>query len=75
MAKAYKWEKEQIGGKWYSVCVSHEHVPMIKHNVDGTYTVKDCNGKPRIEKEWKNAQKFAIETFKKFAKFNKTFES
>lgn len=73
MAKAYKWGKEQINGKWYSVCISHEHVPMIKHNVDGTYTVKDCNGKPRIEKEWKNAQKFAIETFKKFEKFNKRF--
>ena len=45
MSKAYKWEKQQIDGKWYSVCTSHEHVPMIKHNPDGTYSVKDSNGK------------------------------
>lgn len=51
MSKAYKWEKQFIDGKWYSVCVSHEHVPLIKCNTDGTFTVKDCNGKPRIEKE------------------------
>lgn len=73
MAKAYQWTKENINGKWYSVCSSHEHVPMIKHNPDKTYTVVDSNGKPRIEKEFKNAVKFALEVYKKYKKFNKTF--
>ena len=36
---------------------------------------QQINGKPRIEKEWKNAQKFAIEVYKKFCKFNKSFEA
>lgn len=73
--KTYVWKKEQIEGKWYSVCKSHEHVPLIRWNSDGTYAVKDSNGKPRIERDWKSAQKFAIEVYKKFCKFNKTFES
>ena len=51
----YTWKKEQINNKWYLVCDSHEHVPMIKYNVDDTFTVKDCNGKPRIEKDCSNA--------------------
>jgi hypothetical protein len=70
----YTWKKEQINNKWYLVCDSHEHVPMIKYNVDDTFTVKDCNGKPRIEKDLKNAKKFALETYKKFNKLNKTFK-
>lgn len=28
MKNNFKWHKEQINGKWYSVC-NHEHVPMI----------------------------------------------
>lgn len=72
--KAYKWNKEQIDGKWYTVCTSHKHVPLIKHNVDGTYTVKGSDGKPRIEKEFKDAKKFALETYKKMSKFNKDWE-
>ena len=75
MSKAYQWEKQQINNKWYSVSISHEHVPLIKHNSDGTFTVKDSNGKPRVEKEWKDAQKFAIEVYKKFCKCNKSFEA
>lgn len=43
MAKAYQWTKESINGKWYSVCISHKHVPMIKHNPDKTYTVIDLS--------------------------------
>ena len=73
MSKAYEWTKEQINGKWYTVCSNKEHVPMIKHNSDGTYTVAGVNGKPRTEKEFKNAMKFAIETHKRMAKFNKNF--
>lgn len=72
MKSNVKWHKEFIDGKWYSVA-DKEHIPLIKHNVDKTYTVKDSNGKPRIEKEFKNAVKFALEVAKKFEKFNRSF--
>lgn len=73
MAKnKFEWKREYIDGRWYSVCLV-DHVPMIKHNPDGTYTVKDRNGRPRIEKELKNAIKFALEVYEKFIKFNKRF--
>ena len=75
MAKSYKFEKQQISNKWYTVCISHEHVPMIRHNSDGTYTVKGVDGKPRTEKEFKKAMKFAIETFKRMSKFNQEWET
>lgn len=74
MSKAYKFEKQQINNKWALVCVSHEHFPMIEYLKDGTYKVQGSNGKPRIEKEFKDAMKFAKETHKKMAKFNKNFE-
>ena len=41
---------------------------------DGTYSVKGSDGKTRIEKEFKNAVNFAIETYKKMSKFNKEWE-
>ena len=72
--KSYKWEKEFINGKWYTVCTSHEHVPLVKWNSDGTYTVKGSDGKSRIEKEFKDAINFAIETYRKMGKFNKEWE-
>ncbi len=72
--KAYKWSKELIGGKWHTVCVSHKHVPMIKWNSDGTYLVKGADGKPRVEKEFKDAKKFALETYERMKKFNKEWE-
>lgn len=28
MKNSFKWHKEQMNGKWFSVC-DHEHVPMI----------------------------------------------
>ena len=68
--KTYRWQKEFINGKWYTVCTSHKHVPMIKWNSDSTYSVKGSDGKPRIEKEFKDAINFAIETYKKMSKFN-----
>lgn len=71
--KNYAFTKEQINGKWYTVCTTHEHFPMIKHNSDGTYSVKGVDGKPRTEKEFKKAMKFATETFKRMSKFNKSF--
>ena len=72
--KSYKWQKEFINGKWHTVCTSHKHVPQIKWNSDGTYSVKGSDGKPRIEKEFKDAINFAIETYKKMSKFNKEWE-
>ena len=72
--KTYKWQKEFINGKWYTVCTSHKHVPLVKWNSDGTYTVKGSDGKPRIEKEFKDAINFAIETYRKMSKFNKEWE-
>ena len=72
--KSYKWAKERIDNKWYSVCTSHKHVPLVKWNSDGTYSVKGSNGKTRIEKEFNSATTFAIETYKKMCKFNKEWE-
>jgi hypothetical protein len=43
-------------------------------NSDGTYTVKGSDGKSRIEKEFKDAINFAIETYRKMSKFNKEWE-
>jgi len=46
---------------------------MIEHLKNGQYAVAGSNGKKRIEKEFKDAMKFATETFKKMTKFNKKF--
>ena len=48
--KTYKWQKEQINNKWYSVCTSHKHVPIIKWNSDGTYSVKVLTEKLELKK-------------------------
>lgn len=54
MAKAYKWEKEQI---------------------DGKYAVKCLNGKLSKSDSFKDAEKLAIDIYKKFNKLNRKFES
>lgn len=73
MAKSnIKWHKEQIDGKWYSVA-DIPHVPLIEHCKDNTYKVRNCNGKAIMHKEFKDAVKLAIETYKKFSKLNKTW--
>lgn len=74
MGKAYKFEKQQINGKWYTVCTSHEHMPMIEHCKDGRYKVTGCDGKTRLEKEFVDAKKFAIQTFKKMKAWNHKFD-
>lgn len=74
MGKAYKWEKQQIGNKWYTVCVSHEHMPMIEHCKNGYYKVTGSDGKARLEKEFADAKKFAVQTFNKMKKFNKEWD-
>lgn len=48
--KTYKWQKEQINNKWYSVCTSYKHVSMIKWNSDGTYSVKGSDEKLELKK-------------------------
>lgn len=75
MKNKFKWHKEQINGKWYSVC-DHEHVPMIEHTKDDKYKVRNCNcnGKAILHESFADAEKLAIETYKKFEKFNKSFE-
>jgi hypothetical protein len=75
MAKAYKWGKEQINGKWYIVCTSHEHMPMIEKTKDGKYAVKCLNGKLSKCDNFKDAEKLAIDIYKKFNKLYKKFES
>ena len=74
MAKAYQFEKQQINGKWYTVCTTHEHMPMIEHCKDGRYKVTGSNGKTRLEKEFGDAIKFAIETYRRMTKFNKNWD-
>ena len=44
MKNNFKWHKELIDGKWYSVC-DHKHVPMIEHTKDGKYKLRNANGK------------------------------
>lgn len=75
MNKAYKFEKQQQPNhKWALVCVSHEHFPMIESCKDGTYKVRGSNGKVRIEREFNSAMKFAMEEYKRMAKFNKNWD-
>lgn len=74
MAKTFQFESEQINGKWCIVCTSHKHFPIIEKLKTGEYKVKGPDGKPRIEKEYKDAMKFAKETFKRLCKFNKEWE-
>ena len=74
MAKTFKFESEQINGKWRIVCTSHKHFPIIEKLKTVEYKVKGPDGKPRIEKEYKDAMKFAKETFKRLCKFNKEWE-
>jgi hypothetical protein len=73
--KVYKWQKEQLQNKWYSVCVSHEHMPLIEHTKDGKFAVKCLNGKLSKCDSFKDAEKLAIDIYKKFTKFNKKFVS
>ena len=74
MAKSnIKWHKEQIDGKWFSVADT-EHVSMIEHCKDGTYKVRNCNGRAIMHREFSDAVKLAIETYHKFDKLNKTWE-
>lgn len=74
MAKTFKFESEQINGKWCIVCTSHKHFPIIEKLKTGEYKVKGPDGKPRIEKEYNGAMKFAKETYKRLIKFNKQWE-
>lgn len=69
--KTFKFESQQINGKWFIVCTSHKHFPMIEKLKTDEYKVKGIDGKPRVEKEYKAAMKFAKETFKRMCKFNK----
>lgn len=56
MKNNFKWYKEQINGKWYSVC-DHEHVPMIEHTKDDKYKVRNCNGKAILHESFADAEK------------------
>ena len=73
MKNSFKWKKELINGKWYSVC-DHEHVPMIEHTKDDKYKVRNSNGKAILHESFADAEKLAIETYKKFEKFDKSFQ-
>ena len=41
---------------------------------DDKYKVRNCNGKAILHENFADAEKLAIETYKKFEKFNKSFE-
>ena len=68
----FKWHKEQLNGKWYSVC-DHKHVSLIEHTKDGKYKLRNANGKTVIHEDFSDAIKLALEVFEKFKKFNKSF--
>lgn len=73
MKNNFKWHKELINGKWYSVC-DHEHVAMIEHCKDGKYKVRNANGRAILHENYMDAVKLALEVYEKFKKFNKDFE-
>ena len=73
MKNNFKWHKEQIGGKWFSVC-DKEHVPMIEHTKDGKFKLRNANGKAVIHEDFGDAVKLALEVWEKFKKFNRDFE-
>lgn len=66
-----KWEKQCIDKKWYYVAANQPHIPMIEFTKDGKYKVFNANRKAVIEKNLLKAQQLAMETAKKFEKFNK----
>lgn len=72
MKNNFKWHKEQLNGKWYSVC-DHEHVPMIEHTKDGKYKLRNANGKAVLHEDYADAVKLALEVYEKFKKMNRTF--
>ena len=73
MKNNFKWHKEQIGAKWFSVC-DHEHVPMIEHTKDGKYKLRNANGKAVLHENYEDAVKLALEVWEKFKKLNRTWE-
>jgi hypothetical protein len=50
-------------------------MPMIEKTKDGKYAVKCLNGKLSKCDNFKDAEKLAIDIYKKFNKLNKKFES
>ena len=62
MKNNFKWHKEQINGKWYSVC-DHKHVPMIEHTKDGKYKLRNANGKSVLHDDYSDAVKLALEVY------------
>ena len=66
MKNNFKWHKEQINGKWYSV-------PMIEHTKDGKFKLRNANGKSVLHEEYTDAVKLALEVYEKFKKLNKDF--
>mgnify|MGYP003291734193 CR=1 FL=1 len=72
MKNNFKWHKELIDGKWYSVC-DHEHVPMIECTKDNKYKLRNANGKAVLHEDYKDAVKLALEVYDKFKKLNKEF--
>lgn len=72
MKNNFKWHKELIDGKWYSVC-DHEHVPMIENCKDGKFKVRNSNGKAILHENYTDAVKLALEVYAKFKKLNKEF--
>ena len=49
-------------------------IPIIKRNFCNLSIVRNCNGKAILHESFADAEKLAIETYKKFEKFNKSFE-
>lgn len=70
MKSIIKWHKEFIGGKWFSVA-NAMHIPRIEHCKDGFYKLWSSSGKAVLHKRFRDAEKMALETAKKYHKLNK----
>ena len=62
MKNNFKWHKEQINGKWYSVC-DHKHVPMIEHTKDGKYKLRNANGKSVLLMKYSDFRNVGVKQF------------
>ena len=49
-------------------------MPMIEKTKDGKYAVKCLHGKISKSESFKDAEKLAINIYKKFSKLNRKFE-
>ena len=54
--------------------IKSKSLDLIELTKDYKYKVRNCNGKAILHESFADAEKLALETYKKFEMFNKSFE-